>query len=102
MINPAYHFASERTNRTEKSKQVNNFPVWICYVEIEVWFGFSGYITKLRTRYSVAQKSVHKRQTLALKKSGGGVDIIRKTGNLGRRPACVPETNSQLFAVIID
>ena len=31
---------------------------------------------------------------IGLKKKWGGVDIIRETGNLGRRPACVPETNS--------
>lgn len=39
MINSAYHFASERTNRTEKGKQVNNFPAWICYLEIGYGLG---------------------------------------------------------------
>lgn len=33
---------------------------------------------------------------------GAGVNRIRKAGNLGRRLACVPETNSQVFTIIID
>lgn len=71
MINPAYHFASERTNRTEKSKQVNNFPVWICYVEIGLWFGFSGYITKLRTRCSLLKNQYTRGKHWPKKKVGG-------------------------------
>lgn len=34
--------------------------------------------------------------------SGGVVNVIRKAGNLGRRPACVPETNPQVFTIISD
>ena len=39
---------------------------------------------------------------LKKKVGSGGVNRIRKAGNLGRRLACVPETNSQVFTIIID
>ena len=39
---------------------------------------------------------------LKKKVGAGGVNRIRKAGNLGRRLACVPETNSQVFTIIID
>jgi len=73
MINSAYHFASERTNRTEKGKQVNDFPAWICYLETGVWFGFSGYVTKLKTRCSLLKNQYTRGKHGFKKKSCGGV-----------------------------
>lgn len=68
----------------------------------KVWVQWLCYQTQ--DQMLIAQKSVHRRQTWVLKKKLGGwvVNIIRKAGNLGRRPACVPETNSQVFTIIID
>lgn len=103
MINSAYHFASERTNRTEKGKQVNNFPAWICYLEIGYGLGSVVMLPNSRPDAHCSKISTQEANMGLKKKVGsGGVNRIRKAGNLGRRLACVPETNSQVFTIIID